>query len=113
MSVNNRTCNSRFKPNQMKLTKAQEERFNKKFLMSLLPLLPMIPNQNVIDDIKQFISKELSLQRKDIVERVVNDLSDKPPCTDKSPCGCHFGEVNHFDGKCSCDIKREYLNQIK
>lgn len=47
------------------------------------------------------------------VERCVNELSDKPKCTESEPCGCHFGEVFHADGVCACDLVEKFMNLPK
>jgi hypothetical protein len=61
------------KPSSLKELK---EEFEKKFLMSLLPLLPMIPNRNLITEIEEFISLNLqdSLreQKEEIIKKVWN-----------------------------------------
>ena len=95
-----------------KLTKKQSERFDEKYPEQNMEKLGFIPYMRR-DEIKQHLANELSLTRKEVIEKTVNLLTDKPSCTEEDPCGCHFGEVNHFDGKCACDIVKDILTKLK
>ena len=54
----------------------------------------------------------LQEKREKVLDKAMIKFSDKPPCTEKDPCGCHFGEVFHADGQCACDIKKEILQSL-
>lgn len=51
-----------------------EKRFDDKFLCSLLPLLPMIPNRNLIFEIKDFIRQARSEGYKEGIEKAKKEL---------------------------------------
>lgn len=73
------------------------------------------------DDVKAFIDthnrKLIEALGSELINNFMEDLNyynpDKPPCTDDSPCGCHFGEVFHADGMCLCDIEKKQRLKLK
>ena len=79
-------------------------------------------NEKVMpDDIKSFISsstrKLIEALGSELINNFMEDLNyynpGKPPCTDDSPCGCHFGEMFHADGMCLCDIEKKQRLKLK
>ena len=67
-------------------------------------------------DIKYVLSTALTQAkaeaRGEVAEVAVKLLSNKPPCSKDNPCGCHFGEVFHADGKCACDLVKDLFSHL-
>ena len=64
-------------------------------------------------ELESWLKEKLEQVERDTVEAVLKKTSHKPYCSEKDPCGCHFGETLHVDGKCFCDEVQKIVNSLQ
>ena len=93
-----------------KLNKEQKKRFDDKYKFEGLFKGDALIGLNILKkNIKQHLADEIARA----IEAVLKKTSHKPYCSEKDPCGCHFGETLHVDGKCFCDEVQKIVNSLQ
>lgn len=74
-------------------------------------------NKKRRSEVESIVRKLIEALGSELINNFMEDLNyynpGKPPCTDDSPCGCHFGEMFHADGMCLCDIEKKQRLKLK
>ncbi len=102
----------------------QIDQFSKRFAVRLMELgsVDEVTYQSIVrsegKSFFNFLSRKLiEALGEELINNFMEDLNyynpGKPPCTDDSPCGCHFGEMFHADGMCLCDIEKKQRLKLK